>query len=238
MKNLVIIPTFNEIENIPLILKEIFNLNMNLDVLVVDDNSPDKTYQKVEQLKQKYPNLFLILNNKKSGIGKAYLKGFNFAIKNNYSKVIQIDADMSHNPYDIKKLLCESNDYDLVIGSRYIDGIRIINWPLSRLALSYFANLYAKLITGLSIYDCTGGFKCFDIKILKSIDLKKINSQGYSFQIEMNYRSYVKNFKIKEIPIIFTDRTIGKSKMSKKIIFEAIFIVPLLRIKKIFNFLK
>ena len=238
MKNLVIIPTFNEIENIPLILKEIFNLNMNLDVLVVDDNSPDKTYQKVEQLKQKYPNLFLILNNKKSGIGKAYLKGFNFAIKNNYSKVIQIDADMSHNPYDIKKLLSESNDYDLVIGSRYIDGIRIINWPLSRLALSYFANLYAKLITGLSIYDCTGGFKCFDIKILKSIDLKKINSQGYSFQIEMNYRSYVKSFKIKEIPIIFTDRTIGKSKMSKKIIFEAIFIVPLLRIKKIFNFLK
>ena len=184
MKNLVIIPTFNEIENIPLILKEIINLNMNLDVLVVDDNSPDKTYQKVEQLKQKYPNLFLILNNKKSGIGKAYLKGFNFAIKNNYSKVIQIDADMSHNPYDIKKLLSESNDYDLVIGSRYIDGIRIINWPLSRLALSYFANLYAKLITGLSIYDCTGGFICFDIKILKSIDLKKINSQGYSFQIE------------------------------------------------------
>ena len=238
MKNLVIIPTFNEIENIPLILKEIFNLNINLDVLVVDDNSPDKTYQKVEQLKQKYPNLFLILNNKKSGIGKAYLKGFNFAIKNNYSKVIQIDADMSHNPYDIKKLLEKSNDYDLVIGSRYINGIRIINWPLSRLALSYFANLYAKLITGLSIYDCTGGFKCFDIKILKSIDLKKINSQGYSFQIEMNYRSYVKNFKIKEIPIIFTDRTIGKSKMSKKIIFEAIFIVPLLRIKKIFNFLK
>ena len=238
MKNLVIIPTFNEIENITLILKEIFSLNINLDVLVVDDNSPDKTYQKVEQLKQKYPNLFLILNNKKSGIGKAYLKGFNFAIKNNYSKVIQIDADMSHNPYDIKKLLSESNDYDLVIGSRYIDGIRIINWPLSRLALSYFANLYAKLITGLSIYDCTGGFKCFDIKILKSIDLKKINSQGYSFQIEMNYRSYVKNFKIKEIPIIFTDRTIGKSKMSKKIIFEAIFIVPLLRIKKIFNFLK
>ncbi|MAV93540.1 MAG: dolichyl-phosphate beta-D-mannosyltransferase [Candidatus Marinimicrobia bacterium] len=238
MKNLVIIPTFNEIENIPLILKEIFNLNINLDVLVVDDNSPDKTYQKVEELKQKYPNLFLILNNKKSGIGKAYLKGFNFAIKNNYSKVIQIDADMSHNPYDIKKLLEKSNDYDLVIGSRYISGIRIINWPLSRLALSYFANLYAKLITGLSIYDCTGGFKCFDIKILKSIDLKKINSQGYSFQIEMNYRSYVKNFKIKEIPIIFTDRTIGKSKMSKKIIFEAIFIVPLLRIKKIFNFLK
>ncbi len=217
MKNLVIIPTFNEIENIPLILKEIFNLNINLDVLVVDDNSPDKTYQKVEELKQKYPNLFLILNNKKSGIGKAYLKGFNFAIKNNYSKVIQIDADMSHNPYDIKKLLEKSNDYDLVIGSRYISGIRIINWPLSRLALSYFANLYAKLITGLSIYDCTGGFKCFDIKILKSIDLKKINSQGYSFQIEMNYRSYVKNFKIKEIPIIFTDRTIGKSKMSKKL---------------------
>ena len=237
MKNLVIIPTFNEIENIPLILKEIFNLNMNLDVLVVDDNSPDKTYQKVEQLKQKYPNLFLILNNKKSGIGKAYLKGFNFAIKNNYSKVIQIDADMSHNPYDIKKLLSESNDYDLVIGSRYIDGIRIINWPIHRLLLSYFAGVYTRIITGLNVLDATGGFKCFTRKALESLNLDKVFSNGYSFQVELNFKVWAKGLKIKEVPIIFTERRDGESKMSGGIINEAIFAVIKLRLRKIFGML-
>ncbi len=145
---------------------------------------------------------------------------------------------MSHNPNDIIRLLDESKSYDLVIGSRYINGIRIINWPLTRLALSYFANFYAKIITGLNIYDCTGGFKCIDINLLKSINLNNINSQGYSFQIEMNYRAYIKNFKIKEIPIIFTDRTIGSSKMSKRIIIEAVFIVPMLRLKKLLKIIK
>ena len=145
---------------------------------------------------------------------------------------------MSHNPNDIIKLLELSNSYDLVIGSRYINGIRIINWPLSRLALSYFANLYAKIITGLTIHDCTGGFKCIDVNVLKSLNLSSINSQGYSFQIEINYRAHIKKYRIKEIPIIFTDRTIGKSKMSKKIIIEAIFIVPMLRLKKMFNLIK
>ena len=237
-KNLIIIPTYNEINNIELIINKIIDLDINADILVVDDNSPDKTYEKVKDLKKKFSNLFLIINNKKSGIGKAYIKGFEYAISKNYSKVIQIDSDMSHNPNDIIKLLESSNTYDLVIGSRYINGIRIINWPLSRLALSYFANLYAKIITGLTIHDCTGGFKCIDVNVLKSLNLSSINSQGYSFQIEINYRAHIKKYKIKEIPIIFTDRTIGKSKMSKKIIIEAIFIVPMLRLKKMFNLIK
>ena len=237
-KNLIIIPTYNEINNIEVIVNKIIALNINVDILVVDDNSPDKTYEKVKKLKKKFSNLFLIINNKKLGIGKAYIKGFEFAISNNYSKIIQIDSDMSHNPNDILELLDVSDSYDLVIGSRYINGIRIINWPLSRLALSYFANLYAKIITGLNIHDCTGGFKCIDVNLLKSLDLANINSQGYSFQIEINYRAYIKKYKIKEIPIIFTDRAIGKSKMSKKIIIEAIFIVPLLRLKKLFKLIK
>ena len=237
-KNLIIIPTYNEINNIELIINKIIDLDINADILVVDDNSPDKTYEKVEDLKKNFSNLFLIINNKKLGIGKAYIKGFEYAISKNYSKVIQIDSDMSHNPNDIIKLLELSNSYDLVIGSRYINGIRIINWPLSRLALSYFANLYAKIITGLTIHDCTGGFKCIDVNVLKSLNLSSINSQGYSFQIEINYRAHIKKYKIKEIPIIFTDRTIGKSKMSKKIIIEAIFIVPMLRLKKMFNLIK
>ena len=237
-KNLIIIPTYNEINNIELIINKIIGLDINADILVVDDNSPDKTYEKVKELKKDFSNLFLIINNKKLGIGKAYIKGFEYAISKNYSKVIQIDSDMSHNPNDIIKLLESSNSYDLVIGSRYINGIRIINWPLSRLALSYFANLYAKIITGLTIHDCTGGFKCIDVNVLKSLNLSSINSQGYSFQIEINYRAHIKKYKIKEIPIIFTDRTIGKSKMSKKIIIEAIFIVPMLRLKKMFNLIK
>tara|TARA_B100000427_G_scaffold11374_1_gene9434 strand:- start:3820 stop:4539 length:720 start_codon:yes stop_codon:yes gene_type:complete len=237
-KNLIIIPTYNEINNIELIINKIIDLDINADILVVDDNSPDKTYEKVKDLKKNFSNLFLIINNKKLGIGKAYIKGFEYAISKNYSKVIQIDSDMSHNPNDIIKLLESSNSYDLVIGSRYINGIRIINWPLSRLALSYFANLYAKIITGLTIHDCTGGFKCIDVNVLKSLNLSSINSQGYSFQIEINYRAHIKKYKIKEIPIIFTDRTIGKSKMSKKIIIEAIFIVPMLRLKKMFNLIK
>lgn len=237
-KNLIIIPTYNEINNIELIINKIIDLDINADILVVDDNSPDKTYEKVKDLKKDFSNLFLIINNKKLGIGKAYIKGFEYAISKNYSKVIQIDSDMSHNPNDIIKLLESSNSYDLVIGSRYINGIRIINWPLSRLALSYFANLYAKIITGLTIHDCTGGFKCIDVNVLKSLNLSSINSQGYSFQIEINYRAHIKKYRIKEIPIIFTDRTIGKSKMSKKIIIEAIFIVPMLRLKKMFNLIK
>lgn len=234
-KILIIIPTYNEINNIEKIINKIISIDSNYNILVVDDNSPDKTYEKVTELSVINPKIQLLLRNERGGIGTAYCSGFNYAIKNNYDKVIQIDADMSHNPEDIPKLINLSKKYDLVIGSRYIKGISIVNWPMSRLILSYGANIYAKLLTGMNIMDCTGGFKCFNSRILKSIDFKTINSQGYSFQIEMNYLTYIKNFTIFETPIIFKDRTIGKSKMSKKVIFEAIYLVPLLRIKNLFN---
>ena len=179
-------------------------------------------------------NIKLLLRPNRGGIGTAYCEGFDYAIKNEYSKIIQIDADMSHDPMDIPKLIKLSENYDLVIGSRYINGISIINWPLSRLILSYCANIYAKLLTGMKIMDCTGGFKCFNSKVLKSIDFTTIKSQGYSFQIEVNYLTHLKNFTIYETPIVFKDRTIGKSKMSKRVIFEAIYLVPILRIKSFF----
>ena len=231
-KVLVIIPTYNESENIEKIINLIFKFNNNYNILVVDDNSPDKTYEIVKKLLIDNIKINLIIRDERLGIGSAYCDGFNFAIKENYDKVIQIDADLSHNPQDIPKLLTYSDKYDLVIGSRYIGGIRIINWPLSRLILSYGANIYAKILTGMKIKDCTGGFKCFNINVLKNVNLSNIKSQGYSFQIEMNYITYKNNFRIKEVPIIFTDRSVGESKMSKKIIFEAIFLVPFLRFKR------
>tara|TARA_B100000029_G_C17594184_1_gene963516 strand:- start:2479 stop:3198 length:720 start_codon:yes stop_codon:yes gene_type:complete len=235
---LVIIPTYNESNTIKIILEKIINLNMLVDILVVDDNSPDKTFEVIENHKLYNENLFLIKRDKKRGLGSAYIEGFKWAIDNNYKFVIQIDADMSHNPNDINRLIKYSKANDLVIGSRYIKGISIINWPLSRLILSYIANLYSRLLTGMNIKDTTGGFKCFSVNVLKSINLDLVKSEGYSFQIELNYLTWLKKYKIKEIPIIFTDRTIGESKMSKKIIFEAIYMVPFLRIKKIFKLFK
>ena len=232
---LIIIPTYNESENISFIIDEIFLINSDYKILVVDGNSIDNTKDIVKEHQKKNPNIYLINQLKRNGIGGAYCEGFLYAIKNNFKKVVQIDSDFSHNPKDIPRLLEMSIKYDLVIGSRYINGISIINWPISRLFLSYFANVYAKFFTGMNIHDCTGGFKCIDVNILRNINLDKINSQGYSFQIEMNYLSYIKNYSIIEIPIIFKDRLYGKSKMSKKIILEAIFIVPLLRLKSLFS---
>ncbi len=234
-KILVIIPTYNESENISKMISDIKIVSENYHILVVDGNSNDNTVDIVKKIISKSDNIFLIQQNKKNGIGGAYCEGFSYAIKNKYLKVIQIDSDLSHNPIDIPRLLEFSDNYDLIIGSRYINGISIINWPISRLFLSYFANLYAKLITGMNINDCTGGFKCINIEILKNINLNKINSQGYSFQIELNYLTYCNNYKIKEIPIIFKDRKYGQSKMSKRIIFEAIYVVPLLRLKSLFK---
>ena len=213
----------------------IFKVNINYNILVVDDKSPDGTYEIIKKLSLDNDRINLIIRDKRLGLGRAYCDGFNYAIKKKYDKVIQIDADLSHNPQDIPRLLKYSDKYDLVIGSRYIRGISIINWPLSRLILSYGANIYAKILTGMKIKDCTGGFKCFNINVLKNINLNNINSQGYSFQIEMNFLSYINNFKIIEIPIIFTDRTVGQSKMSRSIIIEAIFVVPYLRIKNLFR---
>ena len=238
MKVLVIIPTYNESKTIKKIVKKIFIIDKEYSILVVDDSSPDGTGKIVEELQLNYRNLFILNRLKKEGLGVAYCSGFKWAIDEGYDKVIQIDADLSHNPNDIPKLLNESSEYDLVIGSRYKSGINVVNWPLSRLFLSYFANVYSRLITGLPIKDSTGGFKCYDIKVLKSIDLNKIKSSGYSFQIEMNFITWCKNFKIMEIPIIFYDRTVGESKMSKKIIFEAIYMVPFLKLKRFLGMIK
>jgi len=233
-KILIIIPTYNEKHNIENIINKIISIDSNYHILVIDDNSPDETYVAVRDFSKINNNIKLLLRPNRGGIGTAYCEGFDYAIKNEYSKIIQIDADMSHDPMDIPKLIKLSENYDLVIGSRYINGISIINWPLSRLILSYCANIYAKLLTGMKIMDCTGGFKCFNSKVLKSIDFTTIKSQGYSFQIEVNYLTHLKNFTIYETPIVFKDRTIGKSKMSKRVIFEAIYLVPILRIKSFF----
>ena len=238
MKVLIIIPTYNESLTIEKIINKIFSISSDYSILVVDDGSPDGTSEIVLQLQEKYQNLNLLIRERKLGLGTAYCKGFIWAIDKKFDKVIQIDADLSHDPNDIPRLITVSEEYDLVIGSRYKTGINVVNWPLSRLVLSYFANIYSKLITGLPIHDSTGGFKCFNVKILKDIDLKEIKSTGYAFQIEMNFLTWIKKYRIKEIPIIFYDRSIGASKMSNRIIFEAIYMVPLLRIKKIFRVIR
>ena len=235
MKVLVIIPTYNEYKNIDMIISKIMNVDENYNILVVDDSSPDKTYELVADLMKTNSNLHLLQRSGKLGLGTAYCEGFIWALENNFSKIIQIDADLSHDPKDIPKLISKSEEYDLIIGSRYVNGINVVNWPLRRLILSYCANIYSKLITGLPIFDTTGGFKCFNSSVLKSIDLNRVKSNGYSFQIEMNFLAWSKGFSIYEFPIIFCDRTIGESKMSKKIMFEAIWIVLRLRFLKLFG---
>ena len=233
---LVIIPTYNEIDNIEKVICLILNLNDNIDILIVDDNSPDGTSVLVKSLIEKNNRVNLLERKSKLGLGSAYILGFKWALVKKYAFVIQMDADLSHNPNDINEFIKESDCYDLIIGSRYINGISIVNWPLSRLILSYFANLYARVIIGVPIKDLTGGFKCISSNVLNSINLDDIKSEGYSFQIELNFLAWNNNFKIKEIPIIFTDRAHGNSKMSKFVIFEAIYMVPYLFFKKIFNF--
>ena len=181
-------------------------------------------------------NLHLIQRDAKNGLASAYCEGFKWAIKNNYDYVVQMDADLSHSPSDILKFINKVKDFDVVIGSRYKTGVNVVNWPLRRLILSYFANIYARIFTGMKIYDLTSGYKCIAVNLLKTIDFDKVKSEGYSFQIEMNFIFANKGFKIIEVPIIFHDRTIGESKMSKKIILEAILRVPMFRIKKILGF--
>jgi dolichol-phosphate mannosyltransferase len=235
---LVVIPTYNEIENIEAIIRAVFQLEKPFHVLIVDDNSPDKTFEKVQELQNEFPEqLFLEVRKKKSGLGTAYVHGFKWALFNNYAYVFEMDADFSHNPNDLQKLYeaCENDGADMAIGSRYVKGVNVVNWPLSRVLLSYFASIYVKLITGMKIHDATAGFICYQKEVLEQINLDKIKFVGYAFQIEMKYRTYCKGFKIKEVPIIFTDRTKGQSKMSNTIIKEAVFGVITLRIKKLFN---
>lgn len=236
-KNIVVIPTFNEIENIADILYAVMNLEEPFDVLVVDDNSPDGTSEIVLQLAKDFPErIFLLKRMKKNGLGTAYVAGFEWALKRDYEYIFEMDADFSHNPKDLSFLLktCQSGA-DVAIGSRYVKGVNVVNWPLSRVLLSYFASVYVRFITGMQIMDTTAGFICYHRSVLEKINLEKIKFVGYAFQIEMKYRAFCSKFKLKEVPIIFTDRTKGKSKMSGGIIKEAVFGVLQLRLKKIFN---
>ena len=230
-----ITPTYNEVKNISTLIKQIFELNLDCDILVIDDNSPDKTAIKVKELQEEYENLFLEERSHKSGLGTAYIYGFRWAIEKSYQTVVQMDADLSHDPKELCSLILGLKNNDLIIGSRYVHGVSVVNWPIRRLMLSYGANLYSRIITGMPIKDGTGGFKAWRVDLLKKIKLKSVKSQGYSFQIEMNFRAWSLGARIKESPIIFTDRTIGESKMSKSIMYEAIWIVWRLRIWKLFN---
>lgn len=225
-KKLVIIPTYNEIENINDIISSVFSLEEKFDVLIVDDSSPDGTGSVVEELiNNSYADrLFLEVRANKDGLGRAYIHGFKWALKNGYDYIFEMDADFSHNPKDLIQLYwaCK-NGADLSIGSRYCQGVNVVNWPMNRVLLSFFASKYVRLITGLPINDSTAGFVCFTRKVLKELPLDKVKLVGYGFQIEMKFRAYCKKFKIVEIPIIFTDRTKGHSKMSGAIISEAVF---------------
>ena len=235
---LIIIPTYNEIENIENIIISTFQLYPDISILIVDDNSPDLTYKKVQELELKFSKqLFLLKRLKKDGLGTAYVDGFKWALKKKFNYIFEMDADFSHNPKDIKIILEQIlvNDYDMSIGSRYLNGINVVNWPLSRIILSYTASVYVKLITRMKIQDSTSGYVCYKKTVLESIDLDNIKFTGYAFQIEMKYKAYLKNFKIIEVPIIFSDRKHGVSKLNGSIISEAIFGVLSMRIKKIFN---
>ena len=237
MKILIISPTYNEKKNIKKLIETVFSIDKEYHLLIVDDNSPDNTAREVEKLIKSYKNLFLEIRPGKAGLGTAYKYGFNWALEKGYDIIIQMDADLSHDPKELPHMVESLKQSDVVIGSRYINGISVINWPLRRLILSYGANFYSKVITGMSLFDSTGGYKSWSKKALQSIDLSRVKSQGYSFQIEMNFRAWCNGFTIKEIPIVFHDRTVGESKMSKNIVLEAIFMVWRLRLLKIFNLL-
>jgi dolichol-phosphate mannosyltransferase len=229
MKTLIIIPTYNERDNIRKLIPEIKRINKKVDILVIDDSSSDGTADIVYNFSKKDKKIKLMKRPYKSGLGKAYIDGFKYALQNKYDLIFEMDADFSHDPKYIPDFLKEIRNYDLVIGSRYINGVSVVNWPISRLVLSQFANFYARFITGLPLTDCTSGYKCYRRKVIEAIDLNKIHSDGYAFQIEMHYKAWKKGFKIKEIPIIFVDRHSGTSKMSRKVVFEAAVVVWKLR---------
>ena len=238
MKTLIVTPTYNERKNIKALVDALFRLNPDYHILVVDDNSPDGTAKIVKDLQKNYHNLHLAERPKKRGLGTAYCYGFKWALERDYDYIVQIDADLSHNPEDVPSMVELLNKYDLVIGSRYCDGISVVNWPLRRLFLSYGANLYSRIVTGVKIKDLTAGFKAWRRNVLEDIDYDNIRSQGYAFQIEMNFHAERKGYKIYEHPIIFIDRTIGESKMSRKIMFETAYLVWQFRIWKIFGWYK
>ncbi|TFB13531.1 polyprenol monophosphomannose synthase [Candidatus Marinimicrobia bacterium MT.SAG.4] len=225
MKALVIIPTYNESDNIKKAIQLVFKSAKNVDVLVVDDNSPDKTANVVKAMMKKDKRVNLIERKAKEGLGTAYIAGFKFALKRNYDRILEMDADLSHDPSEIPNFLKASEEADVVIGSRYLNGVNVVHWPLRRLILSYGANIYSRVITGMPLHDTTSGFKCFRREVLEAVDLDAVHSGGYSFQIEMNFRAWCKGFRLKEIPIIFVDRTLGQSKMNLSIMVEAVKVV-------------
>ena len=235
MTTLVISPTYNECKNVQSLIELILGKHPEFHLLIVDDSSPDGTANKVKELQADYSNLHLEERPAKDGLGTAYIYGFKWAIEREYDRIVQMDADLSHNPNDVPHLVNLLDEHDLIVGSRYVEGVSVVNWPIRRLMLSYGANLYSRVITGMPIKDSTGGFKAWRREVLEELDLNAVRSQGYSFQIEMNFRTWCKGFRIKEVPIIFVDRTIGESKMSKDIVYEAIFMVWRLRIWKYFN---
>jgi dolichol-phosphate mannosyltransferase len=238
MKTLIIIPTYNEIDNIEKLLEQVLAKSETIEVLVIDDNSPDGTALRVKFMQSSEPRIHILERPGKMGLGSAYVTGFKYALERDYDYIIEMDADFSHNPEDIPLLLNAAKKYDLVIGSRYCEGVNIIHWPIKRLLISYFASKYVRTITRMPIKDPTSGFKCFQRKVLENIDLDKILSDGYAFQIEMNFRAWVKGFHIKEIPIVFTERKNGVSKMSRRIVWEAAWMVWRLEFMKILGLLK
>ena len=239
--SLIIIPTFNEKDNIEKIIRKIFSLGKGFHILVIDDSSPDGTADIVKKLIPEFSNrLFLEIRKGKLGLGTAYIYGFKWALKRNYQYIFEMDADFSHNPEDLIKLYetCAKDGYDLAIGSRYIHGVNVINWPMGRVLMSYYASAYVRFITRMKVRDTTAGFKCYRREVLEAINLDKIKFTGYAFQIEMKYITWKLGFKIKEISIIFTDRTHGDSKMTKSIFKEAIFGVVELRMKSLLKPIK
>jgi len=235
---LVVIPTYNEIENIEAIIRATFRVSPEVAILIVDDNSPDKTAQEVVSLQKEFPERLFLQNRKgKEGLGTAYIHGFKWALERQFEYICEMDADFSHNPKDLIRLhqMCHENNTDLAIGSRYKSGVNVVNWPMNRVLLSYFASKYVQLITRMDINDATAGFICYKRNVLEAINFDKIQFVGYAFQIEMKFKAYIKGFRVEEVPVIFTDRTKGKSKMDGSIISEAVFGVILMKIKSLFS---
>lgn len=238
MSKLIIIPTYNEKENIEKIILKVFSLDVDFDILIVDDGSPDGTANIVKETQKTYPKkLHIVERTGKLGLGTAYIFGFKWALKNNYDYIFEMDADFSHDPDDLIRLYkaCHEEKGDVAIGSRYIKGVNIVNWPMSRLLMSFFASKYVKIITGMPIHDSTAGFKCYKRSVLEKINLEKIQFVGYAFQIEMKFTSWKYGFNVVEVPVIFTDRQEGASKMSGGIFFEAFFGVMQMKIKSYFK---
>jgi dolichol-phosphate mannosyltransferase len=234
----VIIPTYNEIENIREIITTVLRLETSFDILIIDDGSPDGTAEVVKELQETYlERLHLISREGKLGLGTAYITGFRYAIANQYDYVYEMDADFSHNPADLENLYkaCLDQNGDMAVGSRYVRGVNVVNWPMGRVLMSYFASIYVRLVTGLPVHDTTAGFKCYHRSVLETIDPDKIHFIGYAFQIEMKFNAWKHGFKIVEVPIIFTDRTKGESKMSRGIFREAIFGVIEMKVKSLFR---